>query len=128
MGNLDTPRLLGNPFTYCKTMTKMSFLPMFLLLSLALVLVSAEAEVCGPDHCERTCGTGQKCNKIKKIACEEDPSKGKNDECCNSYSCSGKIVNDVQGGKTKGAPGAGSSLAGLTGVVLMLSAWAVVMG
>merc|ERR1711875_14066 len=128
MGNLDTHCLLGNPFTFCKTMTKMSFLPMFLLLSLALSLATAEVEVCGPDHCEQTCGTGQKCNKIKKIACEEDPSKGKNDECCKSFSCSGKIVNNVQGGKTKGVPGAGSSLAGLTGVVLMLSAWAVVMG
>ena len=63
---------------------------MFLLLSLAMALATAEVEVCGPDHCEQTCGTGQKCNKIKKIACEEDPSKGKNDECCNSYSCSGK--------------------------------------
>merc|ERR1719320_1966847 len=109
-------------------MTKMSFLPMFLLLSLAMALATAEVEVCGPDHCEQTCAAGQKCNKIKKIACTEDPSKGKNDECCDIFSCSGKIVNDDKGGKTKGAPGAGSSLAGLTGVVLMLSAWAVVMG
>ena len=65
-------------------MTKMSFLPMFLLLSLALALATAEVEVCGPAHCDKNCVAGQQCTKIKKIACEEeDPSKGKNDECCN---------------------------------------------
>merc|ERR1712002_1295061 len=104
---------------------------MFLLLSLTLALATAEVEVCGPAHCDINCVAGQQCTKIKKIACQEDPSKGKNDECCKSFSCSGKIVNNDQGaggGKTKGAPGAGSSLAGFTGVVLMLSAWAVVMG
>ena len=64
---------------------------MFLLLSLTLALATAEVEVCGPAHCDKNCVAGQKCTKIKKIACEEeDPSKGKNDECCNSFSCSGK--------------------------------------
>merc|ERR1719348_828519 len=102
----------------------MTFLPMFLMLSLVLSLASAEVEVCGPAHCEKNCVSGQIC-KDKKIVCQPTPAAGRNDTCCNGFSCTGKIVNDGQAGKTKSVPGAGSNLAGVTGVVVMLSAWAV---
>merc|ERR1712215_491385 len=122
---LDTPSLLGNHFTYCKTMNKMTFLPMLLLLSVSLSV--ANNEVCGPAHCEMNCGSGEIC-KDKKLICEEKPSLGKKDECCKGYSCTtDKNVNNDQPGKTKNAPGAGSNPAAVTGVVVMLSAWAVAM-
>merc|ERR1712083_208391 len=120
----DTPSLLGNHFTCCQTMNKMTFLPMLLLLSVSLSLASNE--VCGPTHCDINCGSGQIC-KDKKMTCQEKPADGKNDDCCKNFSCTGKIVNNDPAGNTKNAPGAGSNLAGVTGVVVMLSAWAVAM-
>merc|ERR1712243_372715 len=103
--------------TYCKTMNKMTFLPMLLLLSVSLSV--AINEVCGPAHCDINCGSGEIC-KDKKLVCEPKPALGKNDECCKGYSCSDacKVVNNEQPGKTKNAPGAGSNLAGVTGLVV----------
>merc|ERR1712202_88676 len=96
---IDTPSLLGN---HCKTMNKMTLLPMFLLLSLA----SAEVEECGPPHCDLNCVSGQ-IRKDKKSVCQPTPAAGRNDTCCKGFSCTvaGKIVND-QEGKTKSVPGA----------------------
>merc|ERR1712179_363233 len=68
----DTPSLLGNHFTFCKTMNKMTFLPMLLLLSVSLS-VAIKEEGCGPDHCEINCGSGEIC-KDKKMVCEATPS------------------------------------------------------
>merc|ERR1711887_37133 len=95
----DTPSLLGN---HCKTMNKMTLLPMFLLLSLALSLASAEVEECGPPHCDLNCLSGQIC-KDKKIVCQPTPAAGRNDTCCKGFSCTDKNVND-QPGKTKSVP------------------------
>merc|ERR1712083_1216760 len=45
--------------------------------------------------CGISCTAGQIC-KDKKMLCTPEPAKGKDDECCKSYSCTqgeGKIVN-----------------------------------
>merc|ERR1719245_2173750 len=112
-------------------MYKITLVSMLLLLSLALSQVDADVEVCGHAHCDLNCaaGKGEKC-KEKKMSCTADPTKGKQDPCCDNFSCTaGRIVNKNGGNTkaTKGAPGAGSNLAGVTGVVVMLSAWALAM-
>merc|ERR1712106_178013 len=78
------------------------------------------AEPCGPEHCAKSCAIGQ-ISRSKKMVCEENPALEMADPCCPNHSCTGKNVNtDQKTAGTQKATGAGSRLAGVTGLIITL--------
>merc|ERR1712142_788972 len=96
------------------------FLSMLLLLSLTYLMVEATTP-CGPDHCELSCEEGKVCkDKTPQQICIPQKRLGKEDVCCEKYSCSDKKDSET----TKGATGTGFRLDFFAPVIL-LCGWIV---